>query len=386
MAPRDGVHVVLVNWNGWRDTIECLESLFRSRHCPRFRVVVCDNASTDGSVEKITSWARGELAVRHDREHPLASLPEPPVTKPIACQLLSRAEAEQVPDRRNEGLPLTIIGIGENLGFAGGCNVGIRYALRDPGCGYIWLLNNDTVVDPEAMGALVRRLESRPDAGQCGARILFYDQPSVVQALGGERYDRWLARSWPVGARRAASDPVDTTAVEREMSYVVGASLFVTRAFVEEVGLLDESYFLYGEELDWLARARGRFALTYAHDSVVYHKEGRSMGSNRDGLQRSVLADYFSVRSRLRFTWKHARAAFPTVALGVLVAGVNRVRRRQLDRAVMVLRILFSRGTYARAARVRADSLLEAYPPREGHAADGAGNRTGHRAGGRREE
>jgi GT2 family glycosyltransferase len=212
------------------------------------------------------------------------------------------------------------------------------------------------------LGALVRRLEARPDAGQCGSRILSYDDPSVVLALGGERYNRWLASSRPVGAGQRASERVDVDAVERQMSYAAGASLCVTRAFVEAVGPLDESYFLYCEELDWTARGRDRFAIAYAHDSIVYHKEGRSIGSNRDGANRTALADFFMVRSRLRYTWKHARAALPTVVFGVLVAGINRVRRRQLDRAVAVLRILLSRGTYAAAAGVPREALPERHP------------------------
>jgi GT2 family glycosyltransferase len=365
-ASRDGVYVVLVNWNGWRDTIECLESLFRSRYYPSFRVVVCDNGSTDGSVDKIRSWAEGMVTVERDPDHPLAPLVLPPVGKPLPHVVLARADAEHATDGGGEGPLLTLIAAGANLGFAGGCNVGLRFALRQSTCGYIWLLNNDTVVHPDALGALVRRLGVRPDAGQCGSRILSYDEPSVVQARGGERYNRWLASSTPIGAGRLAEDRVDVESVEREMSYVAGAALCVTRQFIETVGLLDESYFLYGEELDWLARARGRFALAYAHDSVVYHKEGRTIGSSRDGASRSALGDYFMIRSRLRFTWKHARLAFPAVAVGVLVAGINRIRRRQVDRALAILRILVSRDTYASAARgVPPESLSEPDAARE---------------------
>jgi GT2 family glycosyltransferase len=363
-AARDGVYVALVNWNGWRDTIECLESVLRSRYYPSIRVVVCDNGSTDGSVENIRSWAEGKVPFASEPGHPLRSLVDPPVAKPVRHVVLSAAEADQA--RHDDDCPLlTLIRNGDNLGFAGGCNVGLRYALRWSSCGYVWLLNNDTVVDPEALGALVRRLETRPDTGQCGSRVLSYDAPDVVQTRGGERYNKWLATSRPIGGGEPAAAPVDAATVERQISYVAGASLCVTRAFVEQVGLLDESYFLYAEELDWVARSRGRFGLAYAHDSVVYHKDGRSIGSNRDGADRSALADYFVVRSRLRYTWKHARAALPSVALGVLVAGINRIRRRQLDRAVMVLRILLSPSTYAAAARVSTEALPERHPPRD---------------------
>jgi GT2 family glycosyltransferase len=282
----------------------------------------------------------------------------PPVAKPIPHVVLSRTEGERPGDLGSSDARLTLIDVGVNLGFAGGCNVGMRYALRDESCGYVWLLNNDTVVDPAALSALVRRLAARPDAGQCGSRILSFSAPNLVQARGGERYNRWLASSRAIGAGRPSGEGVDATMVERDMSYVAGASLCVTRAFIEQVGLLDESYFLYGEELDWLARARGRFALAYAHDSIVYHKEGSTIGSSRDGASRTALSDYYMVRSRVRFTWKHARLALPTVVLGVLVAGINRIRRRQLDRALAILRILLTPGTYSSAGtRVPPKSL-----------------------------
>ena len=359
-ASRDGVYIVLVNWNGWRDTIECLESVCRSQYHSSVSVVVCDNGSTDGSLEKIRAWAEGRIAVEREAGDALSRFVLPPVAKPISHVVLSRAQAEERARSEAAAPLLTLIDAGENLGFAGGCNVGLRYALRDADCGYVWLLNNDTVVDPDAIGALIRRLAARPDAGQCGSRILSYDNPGLVQARGGERYNRWLASSQPIGGGRPAAEPSDTDAVEREMSYVTAASLCVTRSFVETVGLLDEGYFLYCEEIDWLARARARFRLAYAHDSVVYHKEGRTIGSSRDATRRSALSDYYMVRSRLRFTWRHARVAFPTVVLGVLVAGVNRIRRWQIDRALTILHLLFSRDTYSRGARgVRSKSLSQ---------------------------
>jgi GT2 family glycosyltransferase len=196
----------------------------------------------------------------------------------------------------------------------------------------------------------VRRLRSRPDAGQCGSRLVQYHDPTVVETLGGERYDKWFARIRPIGGGRSAATVADSTSVEAEMSYVAGASLCVTHEFIEAIGLLDESYFLYYEELDWVARARGRFALAYADDSVVYHKQGASTGCDWDGTRRSAAADFFVLRNRLRYTWRHAPEALPTVLLGMGVALLNRVRRRQFDRIPTILRIVSSRDSY-RAGR-----------------------------------
>src|ERR1700694_2988487 len=115
--------VILLNWNGWKDTIECLESVFRL-NSPDFRVVVCDNASADGSLEKIKQWARGELPA--ESANPLLShLTLPPFPKPILYCELTREEAES--GTATHSCPLTLIQNGANVGFAAGNNVGLRY-------------------------------------------------------------------------------------------------------------------------------------------------------------------------------------------------------------------------------------------------------------------
>src|SRR5271170_2058279 len=145
------VYVILLNWNGWRDTIECLESVFRLDH-QRITVILCDNASSDKSMEKIEDWASGRIAASCSSAD-LARLVLPPIPKPISCDYVrtSRAgTASPSPDVR-----LVLIQTGANLGFAGGNNVGIRYALSRDDCDYVWLLNNDTVVEPNSLSAML---------------------------------------------------------------------------------------------------------------------------------------------------------------------------------------------------------------------------------------
>ena len=299
-APVPGtVSVVLVNYKGADDTITCLKA-FREIDWPadKLELVVVDNVSEDGSVEKIQ-----------------AAVPE-----------------------------AVVVASKKNLGFAGGCNVGLRYAMARGDCAYAWLLNNDTVVDPGALAALVRRLGERPDAGQCGSRVLYFDAPDRVQGWGGGRLDPWLGtvRRLSDGAPSAAAP--DAAAVERQLDYVGAASMLVRASFVREVGLLEEGYFLYFEELDWAIRGArrgaGAFGRAYAHDSVVYHREGRSIGSHPDGRRTSELADYYALRNRLVFTRRFFAAALPTVYCGMLLAAANRLRRGQFRRALMVLRIM----------------------------------------------
>jgi GT2 family glycosyltransferase len=147
----------------------------------------------------------------------------------------------------------------------------------------------------------------------CGARLMYYWQPDRVQALGGARFIGLTGTSHLIGGNTSIDAQRDPAEVEASLDHLAGASMLVSRAFLQEVGLMDEDYFLYYEESDWAMRARGRFRLGYADDAVVYHKEGASIGSNHRREQRSRLADYFLVKSRLRFTRKFRPWALPGV-------------------------------------------------------------------------
>lgn len=327
-----GVAIVIVNWRRWRDTIECLESVFRCDY-PNYQVIVCDNDSGDGSLEHLRAWAEGGLALTVSPRDPLAALTVPPVPKPLGvCTCGTPAELTGA-DGRDRQAGLVLVQTGANRGFAAGVNVGLRYALARSRFDYVWLLNNDTVIHPEALTHLVRRLQARPDAGMCGSTLRYYDDPGTIQALGGARYNRWLGGTWHIGLGLSATSPLAADRVERSLSYVLGASMLVSRAFLEDVGLMSEDYFVFFEELDWAIRGRGRYRLAYAPESIVYHKEGASIGSSSDPYRRSLTAEYFHVRNRLLLTRKFYPVALPTVYLGVAVSILKRIREGQWHKA-----------------------------------------------------
>ncbi len=260
------VWIVLVNWNGWHDAVECLESVLRLDY-PDFGVIVCDNASSDGSIGKLRDWAAGTLAWTAPAG-PLARLTTPPVPKPVACEHV-RAPASF--HHGDSAARLLLVETGGNLGFAGGNNVGIRIALDDPACAYVWLLNNDTVVEPGCLAAMVRRAGMDAETGITGSVNCFYADPGRVQALGGGHFSPW----------RVAID-----------LHGIGMS----RRFLQGVGEMEESYFLYFEEIDWALRARGRFRQALAEDAIVYHKAGSSTKEQHD----SDFAIYTQYRSRFK--------------------------------------------------------------------------------------
>jgi GT2 family glycosyltransferase len=326
-------YCILLNWNGWRDTIECLESLFRLNDLD-YRVVVCDNSSSDPSMEKIGEWARGEIEANSANPQ-LQRLICPPVAKPIPYRELTREEAES--GTADCDARLVLIQNGANLGFAGGNNVGLRYALSDADCSFFWMLNNDTVVEADALAAMVRHMQEHPDIGLCGSLNLSYRDPNAVQAEGGMRYSRWTGRV-PKRPRRTIDDLTSTLA---RMDYVNGASMLASRAFLERVGLMEESYFLYFEEMDWAMRAKGKFRLGYARESIIYHKEGAAIGTNQDRRKRSLVSEKYLSRNRVLFTRRFVPWALPSVIAFVTAAAAERFCMGDFAKAKIVLSSMF---------------------------------------------
>lgn len=338
------VYIIILNWNGWKDTIECLESVFRNSYV-NFKVIVCDNASVDDSLDNIRKWADGKLEANISEDDRISIHTTPPVSKPISYVQYTREQAEQG-GVNIEDPPLVLIQTGENLGFAGGNNIGIRYALTRNDFEYIWLLNNDTVIDGSALTNLVNRMHERSGTGICGSTLLYYNEPMKVQALGGAHYNKWLGIPKHTGIHMSYSKLVNQTIIEKKMDYVIGASMLISKSFINDIGLMCEDYFLYYEEIDWATRAKGKYVLSYASNSIVYHKEGASMGSSSDPKNRSILADYYSVKNRILFSRKYYKYTLFTVYVGLIIVIINRIRRKQWDRVIMIFKILLQSRNY----------------------------------------
>lgn len=353
------VYIIILNWNGWQDTINCLDSVFRLEY-GSYRVLVCDNGSTDGSIDRILQWAEGKLPAHPERFHKPPRQTTRIQLKPIPAAVYDRKVAEMGGKDSDSEIPLILVSNGENLGYAGGNNVGIRYALARDDFACVWILNNDTEVDPGALSTLVDRIANVPSAGLCGSTLLYLDKPTMVQSLGGFTYNRWFGTSRRCAEGTRYSPELAHSAqqsIECGMFGVLGASVLATRQFLREIGLMNEEYFLYFEEQDWAARTRGRFNLAYAPDSIVYHKEGATTaGQSRCPETKSELSDYYSIRSRILFTRNFFPWALPTVYLGLVGALFNRLLRRQWGRLGMILRLAIAPNRrFGDAAHTRQD-------------------------------
>ena len=278
--PQPMVYIILLNWHGWQDTIACLDSL-ASLEYTNYRVLVVDNGSMDDSVTRI------------------------------------RAAHPDVP----------IMETGRNLGFSGGCNVGVRRALEE-GTDYIRLLNNDTTVDPQALSAMVAVAEADPRVGAIGSVLYYLDNPKDIQAWGGGRVCFWSGRT------RHHLGPVPNA----RLHYLTAASILLRRRALEEVGLLDENtFYMYWEDTDFSFRLRkAGWRLAVADQSIVLHREHAATGKG------SPLLDYYFNESAVRFFRRYASIPAWPISIGVLGRLAKRVLRRNSRGAAATLR-----GAYA---------------------------------------
>jgi hypothetical protein len=331
------VAIVLVNWNGWRECLECIDSLFAQSH-ENFQIFIVDNDSHDRSIESIVSWCAAPAADATWRGHSGVS------------RLTDRTDIasvqNRVVERANQGLPpapdgcrLTLIRSGGNLGFAGGCNVGINAA----GLGnfdYFWFLNPDTVVDRNALVELIERAEKEHGIGIVGSTLRYYDDPDLVQAMGGARLDRSNGTSRHIGQGARFRDvPAEGSAVEREMAYVVGASMLVRAKFIAEIGLMEEDYFLYYEEVDWALRGRDKFSLGFAPRSYVFHKSGANSSK-----AAPLFSTGFYYRNRLRFVARFLPAQLTAAKWSLFKEMLRHIVKGRWARARIVLSTLSSAG------------------------------------------
>ena len=242
------VAVIVLNWNGKQDTLECLASLEAVTH-PRCRVIMVDNGSSDGSVEAV-----------------------------------------------QEAFPQTIIlRNGRNLGYAGGNNVGIRYALAQ-GYEYITILNNDTLVSPDFLHILVEHYRRLPGPAVLSPMIYYHADPARIWYAGAE----WTG--W--GFRRLLNKEEDSSKKLNGLTptdFTVGCCLLTSREVFRKVGYFDERFFLCFEEIEWCFRARRSGIYSYiAPQAKIWHKVSVSFGGDR-----SPLLYYFNSRNSLLWAEMH---------------------------------------------------------------------------------
>lgn len=270
------VFIIILNWNGCADTIECIESLKKIDY-PNYKIVVVDNGSEDGSIDIIPRTYR----------------------------------------------EIVFIETKQNLGFAGGNNVGIKYVLENQ-ADFVLFLNNDTTVEPDFLTKLVEAAEANSRIGIAGPMILFYDEPQKIWFGGGKV--NWLRTkgshidygkniqiySSSEASRREAESrsQEDSSRLglrprsnNKTVDYITGCCLLIKREVIEKIGLLSEDYFLYYEDVDWcLKTSQAGWKSILVPQAKIYHKQSKATGEfsypyiyyhSRNGL---ILASRFGCK------------------------------------------------------------------------------------------
>lgn len=230
----------------------CLESVakIRARDC---RIIVADNGSTDGSLEAISNCY------------------------PDVCLIDNK----------------------ENLGFAAGNNSAICDAL-DSGSEYIFLLNNDTIVDERIIDAFLSAASKMPRTAVFGAKIYFHADPQRLWYAGGY----WDAKTLSFNEHGAGQLDRGQYDQLTETEWVIGCAMFVRAEVFREVGLLEPSFFLNNEEVDFCSRVRrAGYTCAYVPQARLWHKVAVSFGG-----EDSPLKEYFSARNRLLWAQRNAPA------------------------------------------------------------------------------
>jgi hypothetical protein len=295
------VAVIVLSWNGWQDTIECLESLQKIDYS-NYEMMVIDNGSTDGLVEKLKRWAKGEIPVNTRFVNFDAR------SKPIRYIEYDRKTAEAGGDQQEGSLnglassqKLIIIRSGENLGFPGGNNVGIRYVLEKEDFRYVLLLNNDTAVAPDFLTKMVEAAEGDEETGIVGGKIYYYHHPEKIW-YGGGKLSLWRASGFNQQMGKTDrelphrhSDGESKGVIEA--TFITGCLMLIRKELLRNIGLLREDYFLSLEDTDFCYQAlRQGWKMKVNLEAKIWHKVAPTKGG-----EISLINSYYITRNRLFF-------------------------------------------------------------------------------------
>lgn len=324
--------VVIVSFNGSDVILPCLETLFSAaeQDGTPLRVVVVDNASSDGTPTLVADWAAGRHRLEPPEDLPFAHHPP-------------RLPLDPEGPRR-----LEVLEAGSNGGFAAGVNLGLARLFADPQIARVWVLNPDSVVPPGTPRAFATTGDEH--FALMGGRITFYEAPDMLQSDGG-RIGRWTGVTHNIHHFQSAARTPEPNAAA--LDFISGASLVVSRRFYETRGPMPEEYFLYYEEVAW-AKSRGDLPLRRIAGAPIYHRGGSTIGSGIPGRPASPFSLYFMYRARMIFLRRFYPAAQPTAWL-YIIAKLCQFRLKGWHAEAEALLAGARRGPPPAAVRARLD-------------------------------
>ncbi|AAK81009.1 hypothetical protein BJV85_000828 [Clostridium acetobutylicum] len=243
------IYIILVNYNNFQDTIECVKSLRKIKNYHNYKVIIVDNDSKNDSVSKIKSFLQDCLLIESKK----------------------------------------------NLGFAGGNNLGIKYAMKH-NADYVLLLNNDTVVENDFLDKLLEVHENYGNVGIVGGKIYYYYDKNRIWYAGG-KINKFTGKTKHIGVNEIDEGQYNNISIT---GYVTGCMMLISKGAIEKCGVMDEKYFLYYEETDWNVRIKNAgFKIMYTPLSKIYHKVSSTTGKS------DLIMSYYYDRNRYYFVFKN---------------------------------------------------------------------------------
>ncbi len=296
MKPK--VSIILLNWNGWQDTIECLESIYQidySNYC----VVLVDNASEDNSIKKIKDYCEGKLEIKSNYfDYKITNKPFKIVE--FTEKEIMNSELSEKPFIGTSNKELIIINNDKNHGFAKGNNIGIDFVLKDLKSDYILLLNNDTVVDKSFLDVLVNFGEENQKVGILGPMVCDYNEKNVIQSAGA-------LICWKTGRiiLLHENELDDGNLSNRiDVDYVEGCALLIKKELLTDLKLLREDYFSYWEETEFCVRVKKlNYDITCIPTAKIWHKKSKTV------KKITGFYEYYYMRNMFLFMKEHSKSS-----------------------------------------------------------------------------
>jgi len=304
MAQDKLVYIIVLNFNGYKDTIDCIRSIFKSTYL-NYKVIIVDNYSDDSSVTKLQKY--------------------------ISSINISYHFCKFSDDMNNLDHKITLIESEKNLGYAGGNNIGLKYALKDRKFSYVWILNNDTIVSEDSLFNLI---SNSNDSTVYGCKIINYNNSKKIESLGGRINKLFLT------TKHNHSNKVNSKLSKdiKQIDYIHGTSVFMHRKVIEKLGLLDESYFMYYEDVDYSIRALNNgYRLAVNQDSEVFHNSNYKKYINS---KKSILRKIYPVVNRYRLSKKHYKHLRFVVLLGIILAILKRIFTFRIKESILIIKYL----------------------------------------------
>ncbi len=292
------VSIIVLNWNGWEDTIECLESLYQINY-PNYNVIVVDNGSKDVSIKKIKEYCDGKIKIKSEFFNYTEK------NKPIKlfeyCENdLKRFECDKIhflSYSSNE--KIILIKNFENKGYTDGNNIGMDFILEYLDSEYLMILNNDIVVDEYFLKELMAVTINNKNIGILGPTNMSYDKPEEIQSRGAKM------NFWTGGWRALDRDMSNQKMNPMEVDFVGGAAFMIKREVVEKIGVFYSPYFANWEETDYCIKAKKNgFKVFCVPKSKIWHKVSSSISINNPNRI------YWILRNNIIFMRRNAKIRY----------------------------------------------------------------------------